>query len=219
MLKEEKSIPAFAFRMAYDIIAEETPNRAALNRVLELAGLDRYQDAPPPLDNTPAISRAEYERIFGVVWQVFDDVQARSIFRRSGQRAFEHLTRSSVLSYAQFLRAFESTFPKERVALVLRRMTQELTQVLGNLHEFHRDGDDFILDIHNCPYCAGVSEYYSLPPDARVCHTAVAFYEAAVNWASGGKHTVREISCHATSGQDFCRFKIFWNIGVTGILE
>ncbi len=44
---------------------------------------------------------------------------------------------------------------------------------------------------------------------SRFCYIPVAFYQAAVNWASGTKNTIREIACHSTTGQGFCRFKIF----------
>lgn len=211
----EKKIPAFVFRIAYDIIQEETTNPAALKRVLQLAGLERYADQPPPMDNSPAITRGEFEKIIGVVWQVFDDVQAREIFRRTGQRGFEHLAHSGVLSFTQFLRAFDALGSKtERVALAMRRLTDELSNALGNRHDFHRDGEDFILDIYDCPYCAEFARGATLTPEARVCHIPVAFYEAVVNWASGGKHTVREISCRAATLQNYCRFKIFWNVGL-----
>ncbi|MBI4787597.1 MAG: hypothetical protein HY782_11180 [Chloroflexi bacterium] len=211
----EKTIPAFVIRISYDIIKEETPNRAALNRVLEMAGLERYADSPPPMDDSPAISRAEFERMIGVVWQVFDDVQARLIFRRTGQRGFEHLTRSGVLSFTQFLRAFDSLTSKtERVALAMQRLTGEISRALGNRHEFHRDGEDFILDIYDCPYCSDLARQGAHTSDAHICYIPVAFYEAAVNWASGDKNTVREIACAAGMRQSYCRFKIFWNLGV-----
>ena len=214
-MPDERTIPAFVIRISYDIIKEETSSRAALNRVLELAGLERFADKPPPMDDSPAISRREFEKIIGVVWQVFDDVQARSIFRRTGQRAFEHLMRSGVLTFAQFLHAFDALTEKtERVALAMQRLTQELSRALGNRHDFHRDGEDFILDIYDCPYCSELTRTQPFTPEARLCHIPVAFYEAAVNWASGDKSTVREIACAAATHQNYCRFKIFWNISV-----
>ncbi len=219
-MADEKKIPAFVVRIAYDIIVEETPNRAALNRVLELAGLKRFVDNPPPMDDSPSITRGEYERMLGVVWEVFDEVQARVIFRRTGQRGFEHLTRSGVLQFAQFLRAFDALTSKtERVALAMHRLTGELSKALGNRHDFHRDGEDFILDIYDCPYCVRAPRQAITSPDARLCYIPVAFYQAAVNWASGTKNTVREIACHSSTGQGFCRFKIFWGIGVNEPLE
>lgn len=56
-------MPAFIFRISYDIIAEETPHRDALNRVRVLAGLDRYVNQPPPLDSSPSITQHEFEKL------------------------------------------------------------------------------------------------------------------------------------------------------------
>ena len=74
------------------------------------------------------------------MWQVFDNVQAREIFRRVAHSGFAHLTRSGVLAYSQFLRAFDALGTKrERVALMMNKLTTELTRALGNKHEFYRE--------------------------------------------------------------------------------
>ena len=214
-MNEDRQLPAYVIRIAYDIIAEETPGHDNLQRLLELAGLERYADNPPPLDNTPSLTMREYEKLIGVVWQVFDNVQAREIFRRVAQHGFSHLTRSGVLAYSQFLRAFDSLGTKrERVALMMNKMSIELTRALGNKHEFYRQGEDFILDIYDCPYCAELVRGDIPAPYANVCHIPVAFYETAIAWASGSPHTVQEISCRVSNKQDYCRFKIFWNIAL-----
>lgn len=214
-MNEDHQLPAYVIRICYDIIAEETPGREHLRRILELAGLERFADAPPPLDNTPALTMREYEKLIGVVWQVFDPMQARDIFRRVAQSGFLHLTRSGVLAYSQFLRAFDALGTKrERVALMMSKMTAELTRSLGNKHEFYRQGEDFILDIYDCPYCAEFKRGTITAPAANVCHIPIAFYETAIAWASGSPHTVQEISCRVSNNQDYCRFKIFWNIAL-----
>ncbi len=215
-MSEDKRMPAFIFRISYDIIAEETPHRDALNRVLKLAGLDRYVDQPPPMDSSPSITQREYEKLIGVVWQVFDDIQAREIFRRTGVRGFENLTRSGTLAYTQFLRAFDGLGTKrERAAMALSRLTDELSRAMGYRHVFRREGEDFVLDIHDCPYCIELLHRPTATPDAHFCHAPTAFYEAAMSWASGDPHTVQEISCRVTNpSQDFCRFKVYWNVGL-----
>lgn len=211
----DKALPSYIIRIVYDIIAEETPNPEALKRIFELAGLGRYAIQPPPMDNSPSITLHEYEKIIGVVWHVFDEVQAREIFRRTAQRGFEILTRSRTLAYTQFLRAFDALGTKqERVALAISKLTNELSRALGNKHEFRREGEDFILDIYDCPYCAEILHHPPVVSDARYCHSAVAFYEAAVTWASGDRHTVQEIACRVTTKENYCRFKIFWNVGL-----
>lgn len=215
-MESNKQLPAYAIRISYDIIAEETPNPEALARVLQLAGLERYAAAPPPMDDSPSITMREYERLIGVVWQVFDPVQAREIFRRVGLRGFENLTKSDVLAFAQFLRAFDAIGTKrERVAITMGRLTAELSRSLGNKHELLRQGEDFVLDIHDCPYCAELVRGAVSAPETRACHIPVAFYQAAFAWASGGQHTVQEISCRVSNPQqDYCRFKIFWNVAL-----
>jgi predicted hydrocarbon binding protein len=214
-MNEDRQLPAYVIRISYDIIAEETPGRDNLRRVLEMAGLERFADNPPLMNNTPGFTMLEYEKLIGVVWQVFDNHQAREIFRRVAQRGFSNLTRSGVLAYAQFLRAFDALGTKrDRVALMMSKMTAELTRALGNKHEFYRQGEDFILDIYDCPYCAELVRGSTPPPYAHVCHIPVAFYEAAIAWASGSPHTVQEISCRVSNAQDYCRFKIFWNVAL-----
>ncbi len=215
-MPEEKRMPAFIIRISYDIIAEETPNRDALNRVLTLAGLERYVGHPPPMDNSPSITPREYEKMIGIVWQVFDNIQAREIFRRTGERGFENLTRSGALAFAQFLRAFDGLGTKrERAAMALSRLTDELSRAMGYRHVFRREGEDFILEIYDCPYCAELLHRPSTNSDGHFCYAPAAFYEAAIDWASGDPHTVQEISCRVTTpGQDFCRFKIYWNVGL-----
>ncbi|MCX7839771.1 MAG: hypothetical protein N2559_10035 [Anaerolineae bacterium] len=214
-MNPDRQLPSYVIRICYDIIAEETPSHESLQRVLALAGLERYASSPPPLNDTPALTMREYERLIGVVWHVFDNVQAREIFRRVAQRGFTNLTRSGVLAYGQFLRAFDALGTKhERVAMMMNRLTQELTRALGNKHEFYRQGEDFILDIYDCPYCAEIVRGNIAAPYANVCHIPVAFYETAIAWASGAPHTVQEISCRVSNQQNYCRFKIFWNVAV-----
>ncbi len=214
-MDETRQLPAYTLRIVYDIIAEETRDHEALTRVLTLAGLERYADAPPPMDNTPSMTMHEYECLIAVVWQVFDYVQARDILRRTAQRGFANLTQSGMLVYTQFLRAFDALGTKrERVALAMGRLTSELTHALGNKHEFRREGEDFILDIYDCPYCAELVRNHTQLAEPHVCHTPVAFYEAALTWASGDNHTIQEISCRTTNGLEYCRFKIYWNIGL-----
>jgi|GEM_PF-1078759 hypothetical protein len=214
----ERRLPSYTIRISYDIIAEETPNPEALARLLQLAGLERYIAKPPPMDNSPSITMREYERLIGVVWQVFDPHQAREIFRRVAQSGFEHLNKSQVLAFAQFLRAFDAMGSKrERVAMAIGRLTAELSRSLGNKHELRREGEDFVLDIHDCPYCAELVRGKVTSPETRACHIPVAFYQAAFAWASGDTHTVQEISCRVSNPQqDYCRFKIFWNVALKG---
>ena len=57
-MEPEHQLPSYVIRICYDIIAEETANHAALERVLQLAGLERYGEYIPPLNNTPAITIA-----------------------------------------------------------------------------------------------------------------------------------------------------------------
>lgn len=214
-MEPEHQLPSYVIRICYDIIAEETANHAALERVLQLAGLERYGEYIPPLNNTPAITMREYEKLIGVVWQVFDPTQAREIFRRVALRGFENLTKSGVLAFAQFLRAFDAMGGKhERVAMVMGRLTSELTHELGNLHVLRREGEDFILEIHDCPYCAELVRKNIASPDPHACHIPVAFYQAAFTWASGSPHTVQETMCRVSADQEFCQFKIFWNIAL-----
>jgi predicted hydrocarbon binding protein len=210
-----RQLPPYVIRICYDIIAEETANPEALARVLELAGLERYVAKPPTMNNTDGITTQEYEKLVGVVWQVFDPIQAREIFRRVAVRGFQNLTRSGVLAFAEFFRAFDAIGTKrERVALTMGRLTNELTHSLGNKHELRREGEDFILDIYDCPYCAEFVRGTLKPPETHVCHIPMVFYQTAFAWASGSPHTVQEISCRASSPQDYCRFKIFWNIAL-----
>jgi hypothetical protein len=215
-MPEEKRMPSFIIRISYDIIAEETPNTDALHRVLTMAGLARYVDHPPAMDNSPSITQREYEKMIGMVWQVFDDIQAREIFRRTGERGFEILTRSGALAFTQFLRAFDGLGTKrERAAMALSRLTDELSRAMGYRHVFRREDEDFMLEIHDCPYCVELLQRPKTIPEAHYCHAPTAFYEAAINWASGDPHTVQEISCRVNHpDQDFCRFKIYWNVGL-----
>lgn len=214
-MESDRKLPSYVIRICYDIIAEETANPDALGRVLQLAGLERFIDHIPPMSNTPSITVREYERLIGVVWQVFDPTQAREIFKQVAQLGFSNLTKSGVLAFVQFLRAFDAIGGKhERVAMVIGRLTSELSREMGYLHTFRRDGDDFILEIHDCPYCAELVRKNVKSPDQHACHIPVAFYQAAFAWASGSPHTVQETSCRVSSGQDFCQFKIFWNIAL-----
>lgn len=215
-MPEEKRMPSFIVRISYDIIAEETSSADTLHRVLTMADLARYIDHPPAMDNTPSITQREYEKMIGMVWQVFDDFQAREIFRRTGERGFQHLTHSGALTFTQFLRVFDGLDTKrDRAAITMSRLTDELSRAMGYRHVFRREGQDFILEIHDCPYCVELLQRRKTLPEANYCHAPTAFYEAAINWASGDPHTAREISCRVSNpGQDFCRFKIYWNIGL-----
>ena len=214
-MEPEHQIPSYVIRICYDIIAEETANRDALERVLQLAGLERYANQIPSMGLAPAITTREYEKLISVVWQVFDPTQAREIFRRVAQRGFENLHKNGPLAFAQVLRAFDAVGAKhERVALVMGKLTSELSRELGYVHKLRREGEDFILDIYDCPYCAEIVRHAIAPPDQHACHIPVAFYQAAFVWASGSPHTVQETSCRVSSQQDYCQFKIFWNIAL-----
>lgn len=201
-------LPAFVFRIAYDIVQEGLSKEDGVRRMLQRAGLERYVGNPPPISTEPAITLEEYQRLVYAIHDVFEEDVAKQILEDAGERAFQEFRDSYFLSFRSFLHAFEKGMDaRQRTLLALKRLMTDLSDVMGYSHELTQVDDDLIIDMHDCPYCAQMAKRAHRP----ICYLPAAFYRAAVRWVTGEEHAVKEIACR-TLGDDSCRFRISWGI-------
>jgi len=206
-MDDQPRLPAFILRIACDIIAEEVGEEGR-DIFLRRAGLERFIGNLPPKDSkAPVITLEEYQRAIATVTDVFDEDVARGIFMRAGRRAFEEVQKSEFWSFLSIPRAFASMDTKDKTVVALRRLMKDLTDFMGGEHILKKVGDDFIIEMPDCPYCVGVTSH------RPVCYIPAAFYESALQWISGRRHTVKEITCRAV-GDDMCRFRITWGVAL-----
>jgi predicted hydrocarbon binding protein len=94
--------------------------------------------------------------------------------------------------------------------IVLDQLADWDEAMYGVPYRLHEDNSAFYLTIHDCLYCAEItrrSRAEDEPIPKPVCHLPVAMVAEMVEWATGQRHLVEEITCIA-QGATACRFRI-----------
>jgi len=207
---EEKRIPARVLRILVDQVKELMGERA-LRLLFAQAGLPRYDETHlPPMDDSPTVTLSEYSRVLYTIRKVFGEKGARALMLKGGRAAFEELRRENPTRYAVVGAALKVLPEVKRIHLALRRLLEEAQSFYGNRYELIEQQDAFIVDIHECPYCAVEQRQVAAGKalvERPICHIPVGAYSSLVQWVSGKTHRVEEITCMAM-GAPTCRIRI-----------
>jgi hypothetical protein len=199
----ETRIPALLLNT---LLAEvgQTMGRRSLIALLRRADLEVYVDYPPPADDTPSMTVAEWSTLVAEIYEVFGPKVTQMILWHAGTTAAAAFRGRSLA--AQVGGTAMRLLPAERrLRLALERLAARGEALFGTAHQLREGPDAFYLVVTDCPHCAAI------PPEQHlrrpVCHLVAAAVADTVEWATGEKHLVEEVSCIA-QGDHECRFRV-----------
>lgn len=207
---EEKRIPARVLRILVDQV-KELMGDGALRLLFVQAGLPRYNEANlPPADDSPSVTLSEYSRVLHAIRKIFGEKGARALMLKGGKAAFDELRKDNPTRYAVVSAALKVLPQVKRVQLALRRLLEESQGFYGNEYQLTEEEDAFVVDIHNCPYCAVEQRQAAAgrgTVEQPICHIPVGVYASLVQWVTGKPHRVEEVACMAM-GDPVCRIRV-----------
>jgi predicted hydrocarbon binding protein len=205
----EKQIPSLLLNILFAQV-DETMGHRSLIMLLRQAGLTKYIDHIPPMDDSPSCTVGEYSRLLSSIYGIFGAQGARSIFLRAGWLGAAELRRQRPAQFVVSGMALKLLPTAKRMQLVLDRLANQSEEMYGATYNLTEETDAFFLEIDDCPYCVEITQHHTAqhkPISKPVCHTPVAIIEETVEWATDQKHLVEEVACIAM-GDPVCRFRI-----------
>jgi hypothetical protein len=200
---EETRIPALLLNRLLREVGR-TMGRRSLIALLRRADLEAYVDYPPPDDDTPSITVAEWSTLVAEIYETFGPKVTQMILWRAGTAAATAF-RGRPLAARVAGTAMRLLPTERRLRLALERLAAQGEASFGTAHRLHEGPDAYYLVVTDCPHCA------ALPPEQRVrrpvCHLMAAAIADTVEWATGEKHLVEEVACIAR-GDEECRFRV-----------
>jgi bacteriochlorophyll 4-vinyl reductase len=200
-MTEEKRMPNVMLRNLLEAIAEVLGENG-LKAVLNVAGLQRLIDNPPPNDMELGVTFADY----GVVQQAVEDVVgprgAKVILTRIGRATFRYALeeKPAVLGLAGL--AFKALPTAARMKLILASLARAATRDVNQPTDIEEHDDHFLYVVDECP-CRWRGK-----KDKPVCFVTVGVLDGALRWATGKNFKIEEVSCIAM-GDDACRYRIY----------
>ncbi|MEJ2209312.1 MAG: methanogen output domain 1-containing protein [Anaerolineae bacterium] len=206
---DEKRIPAMLLNILFTQV-DEMMGRRSLIMLLRQAGLGEYVDNLPPMDESPSVTVAQYSQLLSNIYDIFGARGARPIMLRGGRLGAAELRRQRPAQFAVAGTALKLLSPTRRMRIVLEKLTEQGEDLYGTPHHLHEEDDAFLVEMSNCPYCSEITRRAAAankPVGKPVCHIPLAVIDEMVEWVTGQKHLVEEISCIAV-GDDTCRFRV-----------
>jgi predicted hydrocarbon binding protein len=206
---EEKRIPSMLLNVVLSQV-DEMMGRRSLIMLLRQAGLSEYVDCVPPMDDTPSITVDQYSELLANIYDIFGARGARPIFLRAGRLGAAVLRRQRPAQFAVAGTALKLLPTTKRMQIVLERLAEQGSEMYGASYHLHEDGNAFYLEITECPYCAAISRRSKAqhkPFSKAVCHIPAAIIDEMMEWVTGQKHLVEEVTCLAT-GDPACCFRV-----------
>jgi bacteriochlorophyll 4-vinyl reductase len=180
---------------------EQTLGQSGYYAVVNVAGLNRLLEAPPP-DNTRLDTPGEdFAALLNGILKMYGEIPTRGVFRR-WDATFGRLGVKRRPS-ATLLRPMLSLLPlQRRVRTILDALIREADTARGEaLHTLSERPDFYILTFRDCLYCDGMH------PAEPICFTLVGTLEVVLKWGTGRDFMVREVKCRAR-GAAACVFEI-----------
>jgi hypothetical protein len=205
----EKRIPSMLLNNLFCQV-DQTMGHRSLILLLRRAGLSRYIDNLPPLNESPSIKVEQYSELLATVYELFGARSAQALFLRDGRLSAEELRRQRPAQFALTGPALKLLSSGKRMQIVLDKLVEQTREIFDVPCNLHEDLDAFLFDIRDCPYCAEItrrSGEQNKPLSKPVCHIPAAMLEEMVEWATGEKHLVEEVACIA-QGAPACRFRV-----------
>lgn len=206
---DEKRIPSMLLNILF-MQVDEMMGRRSLIMLLRQAGLSDYVDNLPPMDDTPSITVNQYSRLLSSIYDIFGARGARPIMLRGGRLGAAEIRRQRPAQFAVAGTALKLLSPARRMRIVLEKLAEQGEDLYGTPHILHEEDDAFIIEMPGCPYCADIAQRAAAankPIGKPVCHIPLAVIDEMVEWVTGQKHLVEEISCIAV-GDPSCRFRV-----------
>jgi predicted hydrocarbon binding protein len=205
----EKQIPSLLLNILFAQVDEMMGHRS-LVMLLRQAGLTKYIDHTPPMDDSPSCAVGEYSRLLSNIYEIFGVRGARPIFLRAGRLGAAELRRQRPTQFVVSGMALKLLPTAKRIQFVLDRLSNQGEEMYGATYHLTEETDAFFLEIDDCPYCAEITRRHmaqNKPISKPVCYTPAAIIEEMVEWATDQKHLVEEVACIAV-GDPVCRFRV-----------
>jgi predicted hydrocarbon binding protein len=206
---EERRIPSLLLHIVFQQV-QELMGENSLAMLLRQSGLSDYLTTPPPADESPSITVQEYATLLAHIYEIFGPRGARAIFTQGGRKGGQEIRRLHPARYTLAGAALKLLPENKRMEMILQKVEEEGVELYGNPHHLREEEDAFVLEIHDCPYCAEIArraQAGSLVVSHPVCHIAAAVYQEMIEWGTGNSHPVKETACIAT-GDPACVFRI-----------
>lgn len=209
MLMEEKRIPSLLLNILFTQVDEMMGHRSLI-MLLRQAGLSEYVDHLPAMDDTPSITVGQYSQVLANIYDIFGARGARPIFLRGGRLGAIELRRQRPTQFAVSGMALKLLPSAKRMRIVLEKLMEQGVEMYGTTYQLHEQDDTFVLEMTDCPYCSEITRRrttQSTPVTKPVCHIPAAVLAEMMEWATGNKHLVEEVTCIAM-GDPSCRFRV-----------
>ncbi len=206
---EERRIPSLLLHIVFQQV-QKLMGENSLAMLLRQSGLSDYLTTPPPADESPSITVQEYATLLAHIYEIFGPRGARAIFTQGGRKGGQEIRRLHPARYTLAGAALKLLPENKRMEMILQKVEEEGVELYGNPHHLREEEDAFVLEIHDCPYCAEIArraQAGSLAVSHPVCHIAAAVYQEMIEWGTGNSHSVKETACIAT-GDPACVFRI-----------
>lgn len=208
-MAEEKRVPNLLLYVVFQQVRDLMGDNS-LAMLLRQGGLSEYIGSPPPADESPSITIPAYSAILADIYELFGPRGARPIFLQGGRQGGQEIRRLHAARYAVAGAALKLLSQNKRIELILEKVVEEGLELYGNPHRMREDEEAFYVEIEVCPYCAEIARRVQsgrVSAAHPVCHIPSAVYQEMIEWGTGNRHAVQEISCIAL-GAPACVFKI-----------
>ena len=200
---EDRAMPNANVRLLLTAL-QDVMGDNGLKAVLKQGGLERYVDNFPPDDTNRNAKFSEYARIQQAVENFYGGPRgARAMMRRAGHATFQYALNSRPAILGLVGVALKALPEGTRMKFILDRIARASTEEV-NLPAHVEEHDDHFLFVAEACACVFRERDPKLGP---CCFVTAGALEAAVQWATGKRHTVKEIFC-LQNGGDACRYRV-----------
>ena len=200
---EDRPMPNANVRLLL-VALQDVMGDNGLKAVLKQGGLHRYIDNFPPDDTHRDAKFSEYGQVQQAVENFYGGPRgARAMMRRAGHATFQHTLKSRPAILGMVGVALKALPEGTRMKFILDRIAKASTEEV-NLPAHVEDHDDHFLFVSEACACVFRSRDPKLGP---CCFVTAGVLEAAVQWATGKRHAVKEIAC-LQNGDDACRYRV-----------
>lgn len=200
---EDRPMPNANVRLLL-MALQEVMGDNGLKAVLKQGGLERFVDNFPP-DDTQRDSRfSDYGHIQQAVETFYGGPRgARAMMRRAGHATFQHTLKSRPAILGMVGVALKALPEGTRMRFMLDRIAKASTDEV-NMPAHVEDQPDHFMYVSEVCTCVYRERDPKLGP---CCFVTAGVLEAAVQWATGKHHTVKEVAC-LQNGDDACRYRV-----------
>jgi len=200
---EDRPMPNANLRLLL-VALQDVMGDNGLKAVLKQGGLHRYIGNFPPDDTHRDAKFSEYAQVQQAVENFYGGPRgARAMMRRAGHATFQHTLKSRPAILGMVGVALKALPEGTRMKFILDRIAKASTEEV-NLPAHVEDHDDHFLFVSEACACVFRSRDPKLGP---CCFVTAGVLEAAVEWATGKRHAVKEIAC-LQNGDDACRYRV-----------